>query len=96
MSGMVRRVARVLCSISGLNPDEHSLGKPQWQAYELEAIRIIAAMRKPTAEMVEAGLRELNIQGAGEHGFSLVYTAMIDVALKGVHEGSDEPSTPGA
>ena len=96
MSDMVHRVARVLCSISGLNPDEHSLGKPQWQAYELEALRIIAAMRKPTAEMVEAGLRELNVQGAGEHGLSLVYTAMIDVVLKGGHEGSDEPSPPGA
>ena len=96
MSDMVRRVARVLCSISGLNPDEHSLGKPQWQAYEIEALRIIAAMRKPTAEMVEAGLRELNAQGAGEHGLSLVYTAMIDVVLKEVHEGLDEPSTPGS
>ena len=94
MSDMVRRVARVLCSISGLNPNEHSLGKPQWQAYEIEALRIIAAMRKPTAEMVEAGLRELNVQGAGEHGLSLVYTAMIDAVLKGVHEGSDEPSPP--
>ena len=96
MSDMVRRVARVLCSISGLNPDEHSLGKPQWQAYEIEALRIIAAMRKPTAEMVEAGLRELDVQGAGEHGLSLVYTAMIDAVLKAVHEGSDEPSPPGA
>jgi hypothetical protein len=38
VSDMVRRVARVLCSISGLNPDEHSLGKPQWQAYELAEV----------------------------------------------------------
>lgn len=60
---MIERVARMICANQGGDPDAITYGEGAawgkswtgWQAYANEAREIIAAMREPTDDMVDAG-----------------------------------------
>lgn len=86
---MIERVARVLCGLAGLDPDQslpdaqRSLPETryfQWEEYRGPARTIVAAMREPTVGM----LRAASGSEPGTFSFQereLDWQAMIDGAL---------------
>jgi len=93
MSELVERVARALCTESGMPPDYiHYEGgliapdqpfvpkdpKPNWTRFVKEARAALSAMREPTDAMLDAGWKGF---GEGEE-CEPVWQAMIDAALK--------------
>ena len=83
-SEMVERVARAICTASGVDPDivhTDKFGEKLvcWIHFEPQARAAIEAMREPTRVMVYAG----DLEGGGHYSFAkLVFQAMIDAALQ--------------
>ena len=57
-------------------------GLPLWQFYIRDAFMAVAAMRKPTEEMVAAALSTPELQFVGGEDIEDGWFAMIDAALK--------------
>jgi hypothetical protein len=78
---MIEKIARVLCSFTGIAPDINHYGAPYWHMYIPQAKAVIKAMREPTEKMMRKGRKascyyddEANIEG--------IYLDMIDAALE--------------
>lgn len=80
MSEMVERVARAICKAVGYDADEPARKHgalndlPMWRTYERDARAAIASMRTPT--------RAMEIAGSNFEAPTLVWSAMIDEALR--------------
>jgi hypothetical protein len=77
---MIERVARALCSYEGLPENTTHGGQPMWVEFTPVARTVIAAMRDPTLEMLDAGF----LAKPGKDGLIApvhVWPAMIDAAL---------------
>lgn len=75
MSEMVERVARAICEVEKMNPDDALGGWVHWT----EAARAaIEAMRNPTEAMELA----FNRQSAERFNWPMMWAAAVDEALK--------------
>lgn len=79
---MVERIARVLCSIAGQNPDlaigmEEGVPTLGWSLYRDDARLVLEALREPTEAMLDEGPPEPYMDNH-------VWARMIDAALKDV------------
>lgn len=72
----VEEVARALCKQAG-----YGIGNDDWPVYVGAARAAIAALRVPTAAMLEAG-NEQDRYDEGSAGAELHWQVMIDAALK--------------
>jgi len=87
---MIKRVARVLCSFRGLNPDAEAdslRGKfYAWEAFIPQARAVIEALREPTEEMISAMCKPVgpgkSLLENDKAAARVYWHRMIDAALK--------------
>lgn len=83
MKPLGERIARALCSHEG-NPENTQFeGRPMWQSYLPEAWAVMAAIREPDMQMINAAAEKAGQIGAGD--FVGIYRAMIEAAEKASH-----------
>lgn len=86
MTGMIERVARVLCDLDGHSADEfipaegvtRARLQMRWQVYAISARWVLIAMREPTAAMERAWGRGSPAAASARSDWQ----AMIDAALE--------------
>lgn len=82
-SPVIERVAKAIYAASGGDPEKVDAWKrPLWKSREKEARAAIAAMREPTATMIEAGYAEIGDAWPDPRDIAKPFSAMIDAALK--------------
>ena len=92
VGSLIEHAARALCAHEGLPENTIREGRPLWMSFIQEARAVVAAMRKPTAEMLAAGRTEIvKVEEEGYRQSARViaectFVAMIDAALSEAHE----------
>ena len=87
VASLIECAARALCAHEGLPENTTHEGRPMWMSFIPEARAVVAAMRKPTAEMLAAGRTEIvKVDQEGYRQSASViaectFVAMIDAAL---------------
>ena len=86
---MIERVARALCLSDGLNPMERLeiAGEVffRWEINQPRALAVMAEMRMPTMEMIEAGMREYVIDpDSPDKEVERIWQSMADAAGTGL------------
>jgi hypothetical protein len=80
----LERAARVLCDLTGRDPDEVCIGEGKavgqtwlgWEAFVSDARAVVAAIREPSEGMVRAV--DEPADGYGEHIWQMMIDALLD------------------